>query len=72
MTRRENLYTLERLAHSLKGVSANLGIKSVEAQVIKHEKACKAKSDDIDSYLTDVLASLEPEMKVCNSSLPIE
>lgn len=59
----QDLLTISQVAHSLKGVSGNLGITSVYDAVIALETACKAE-DSINTLLDAVIEKLQV---ACNS-----
>jgi len=56
----KDLENATRLAHSLKGVSGNLGVVGVQDAAASLEQACKNKTDNIDEALKKVLIELHP------------
>ena len=48
-----------RMAHTLKGVAGNLGIKGVQAAALKLEKTCREGGADMDEPLVTVVAELQ-------------
>lgn len=60
----QDYLAISEVAHSLKGVTANLGITSVYDVVISLETACKGEADNISTLLDTVITRLDT---ACNS-----
>jgi signal transduction histidine kinase/CheY-like chemotaxis protein len=64
--------TAERIAHTVKGVAANLGIKPVQFAAEKLEKAIRESDSAASTMLQDFTAVLRTQIDAIEQALPLE
>jgi two-component system sensor histidine kinase/response regulator len=64
--------TAERVAHTVKGVAGNLGIKQVQSTAEKLEKAIRESDSSVLAMLHDFATALRTQMDAIEQALPLE
>jgi CheY-like chemotaxis protein len=64
--------TAERIAHTIKGVAGNIGIKPVQLAAEKLEKAIRESDSSVDTILHDFTSLLRTQIDAIEQALPLE
>jgi signal transduction histidine kinase/DNA-binding response OmpR family regulator/HPt (histidine-containing phosphotransfer) domain-containing protein len=64
--------TAERIAHTVKGVAGNIGIKPVQFAAEKLEKAIRENDSSIETMLHDFTSALRTQIDAIEQALPLE
>ncbi len=64
--------TAERIAHTVKGVAGNIGIKPIQFAAEKLEKAIRENDSGVDTSLRDFTSLLRTQIDAIEQALPLE